>query len=52
LLGKPVTTVFLRQGYYATSLDSLEAYLPADLTLDHIDELVDALLGANALAAG
>jgi FMN phosphatase YigB (HAD superfamily) len=47
-----VTTVFLRQGHYARSLDSLEAYLPADLTLDHIDELVDALVGANALAAG
>jgi FMN phosphatase YigB (HAD superfamily) len=47
-----VTTVFLRQGHYATSVDSLEAYLPADLTLDHIDELVAALLGANALAAG
>jgi FMN phosphatase YigB (HAD superfamily) len=46
-----VTTVFLRQGHYAKSLDSLEAYLPADLTLEHIDELVDALLGANALAA-
>jgi hypothetical protein len=47
-----VTTVFLRQGHYAMSLDSLEAYLPADLTLDHIDELVDALLWANAPAAG
>jgi FMN phosphatase YigB (HAD superfamily) len=46
-----VTTVFLRQGHYATGLASAEAYLPADLTLDHIDELVDALLGANALAA-
>jgi FMN phosphatase YigB (HAD superfamily) len=47
-----VTTVFPRQGHYATSLDSLEAYLPADLTLDHIDELVGALLAANVLAAG
>jgi FMN phosphatase YigB (HAD superfamily) len=47
-----VTTVFLRQGHYATDLDSLETYRPADLALDHIDELVDALLGANALAAG
>jgi FMN phosphatase YigB (HAD superfamily) len=47
-----VTTVFLRQGHYATSLDALEAYLPADLALDHIGDLVDALLGADALAAG
>jgi FMN phosphatase YigB (HAD superfamily) len=47
-----VTTVFLRQGHYATSLDAVEAYLPADLALDHIGDLVDALLGADALAAG
>ena len=44
-----VTTVFLRHGHYATDVDSLEAYSPADLTLDGIGELVDALVEANAL---
>jgi hypothetical protein len=44
-----VTTVFLRQGHYATDVDSLEAYSPADLALDHIGELVDALVEANTL---
>ncbi|MFL5914941.1 MAG: HAD family hydrolase [Gaiellaceae bacterium] len=43
------TTVFLRQGHYATDVDSLEAYSPADLTLDGIGELVNALVEANAL---
>ena len=44
-----VTTVFLRQGHYATDVDSLKAYSPADLALDHIGELVDALVEANTL---
>jgi FMN phosphatase YigB (HAD superfamily) len=44
-----VTTVFLRQGHYATDADSLESYSPADLALDAIGELVDALIDANAL---
>jgi FMN phosphatase YigB (HAD superfamily) len=44
-----VTTVFLRQGHYATDADSLESYSAADLALDAIGELVDALIGANAL---
>jgi FMN phosphatase YigB (HAD superfamily) len=44
-----VTTVFLRQGHYATTLDSLEAYSPADLALDRIDELVDTLVRADVL---
>jgi len=42
-----VTTVFIRQGHYATDLDSLKSYSPADLTFDHIDELVDALVRAR-----
>jgi FMN phosphatase YigB (HAD superfamily) len=46
------TTVFLRQGHYATDVASLETYSPADLALGHIGELVDALVGANVLAAG
>ena len=44
-----VTTVFLRQGHYATDVDSLKSYSPADLTLERIDELVDALVGAHVL---
>ena len=44
-----VTTVFLRQGHYATDVESLKAYSPADLTLERIDELVDALVRANVL---
>jgi hypothetical protein len=47
--GSRVTTVFLGQGRYATDVDTLEAYSPADLTLDGIGELVDALVEANAL---
>jgi FMN phosphatase YigB (HAD superfamily) len=43
------TTVFLRQGHYATDVDSLKSYLPADLTLERIDELVDALVRADVL---
>jgi hypothetical protein len=40
--------VFLRQGHYA-ELDSLDAYAPADLALDQIEELVDALVGAQVV---
>jgi FMN phosphatase YigB (HAD superfamily) len=42
--GSRVTTVFLRQGHYATDVESVKAYSPADLTLERIDELVDALV--------
>jgi hypothetical protein len=48
-LDSRVTTVFLRQGYHATDVDSLEAHSPADLILGGIGELVDALVEANAL---
>jgi FMN phosphatase YigB (HAD superfamily) len=44
-----VTTVFLRQGHYATDVDSLKDYAPADLTLERIDELVDALARADVV---
>jgi FMN phosphatase YigB (HAD superfamily) len=44
-----VTTVFIRQGHYATDVDSLKSYSPADLTLERIDELVDALVRADVL---
>jgi hypothetical protein len=39
-----VATVFLRQGHYATDVDSLEAHSPADLMLGGIGQLVDALV--------
>lgn len=35
-----VTTVFLRQGHYATDVESVEAYSPADLTVERIDALI------------
>ena len=44
-----VTTVFLRQGHYATDVESVQAYSPADLTLERIDELVDVLIRADVL---
>ena len=33
----------------ATDVDSLKSYSPADLTLERIDELVDALVRADVL---
>jgi FMN phosphatase YigB (HAD superfamily) len=42
-----VTTVFVRQGHYATDVAALKAYSGADLTLEHIDELIDALIRAD-----
>jgi FMN phosphatase YigB (HAD superfamily) len=45
------TTVFVRQGHYASDVASLAIASPADLTLDRIGDLVAALLGANAAAA-
>ena len=47
--GSRVTTVFLRQGHYATDVESVKAYSPADLTLERIDELVDALVHPDVL---
>ena len=46
-----VTTVFLRQGHYATDVEVLKNYSPADLALDRIDQLVDALVGADVIPA-
>jgi FMN phosphatase YigB (HAD superfamily) len=47
--GSRATTVFVRQGHYATDVDSLKAYSPADLAVERIDELVDALTRADVL---
>jgi hypothetical protein len=43
------TTVFLRQGHYATNVESLKSYSHADITLERIDGLVDALVRATVL---
>lgn len=37
--GDRVTTVFPRQGHYATDPEVVSTYPPADITLEHIDEL-------------
>ena len=42
-----VTTVFVKQGHYATDPNILAAYPPADITLEHIGDLTD--YEANAL---
>ncbi len=39
--GKNVTTVFPRQGHYATDPEALKEYPPADISIDRIGELVD-----------
>jgi FMN phosphatase YigB (HAD superfamily) len=44
-----VTTVFLKQGHYATDVESLKVYAPPDLALERIDELVAALVRADVL---
>jgi len=38
--GDRLTTVFPRQGHYAHDLQSLERYPPADLTIEHIGDLL------------
>jgi len=35
-----VTTVFVRQGHYATDLKAIAQYPPADVTIDHIGDLL------------
>ncbi|MCE3223554.1 MAG: uncharacterized protein K0S58_1734 [Nitrospira sp.] len=39
--GKRVTTVFPRQGHYATEPEALRTYPPADLTVERIGDLLD-----------
>ena len=39
--GRKLTTVFPRQGHYALDASELARHPPADLTLEHIGELVD-----------
>ncbi|MDR3567475.1 MAG: hypothetical protein P4L43_05535 [Syntrophobacteraceae bacterium] len=50
--GKRLTTVWPRQGHYALDQKDLDAYPPADVTVERIEDLVhydlNALLGADA----
>ena len=41
ILGPRVTTVFVRQGHYAHEAKHLDGYMPADVTLERIGELVE-----------
>jgi FMN phosphatase YigB (HAD superfamily) len=55
--GARVTTVFPRQGHYAHDPEALAGHPPADLTVEHIGDLVDhdlatLLACAGAVAAG
>jgi hypothetical protein len=36
-----VTTVFVRQGHYARDRKVLAAYAPADISVDHIGDLLN-----------
>jgi FMN phosphatase YigB (HAD superfamily) len=49
--GKRVTTVFVKQGHYATDPNILTAYPPADITLEHIGGLIDYETNAFVEAA-
>jgi FMN phosphatase YigB (HAD superfamily) len=46
VLGNRLTTVFPRQGHYALDAKNLSAYPPADMTVEHIGELVNCDLSA------
>ena len=48
--GERLTTIFPRQGHYALAPANMSAYAPADLTVEHIGELVEHDL--SALLAG
>ena len=39
--GDKLTTVFPRQGHYALDPDNIAAYAPADISLEHIADLMD-----------
>jgi FMN phosphatase YigB (HAD superfamily) len=49
--GKRVTTVFPRQGHYATDPKALEGHPPADVTIERIGELLDHDLAGLIAAA-
>lgn len=41
VMGKRVTTVFLRQGHYALDPETVAQYPPADLSVGHINDLLN-----------
>ena len=41
ILDSRVTTVFVRQGHYAHDAKHLDGYMPADVTLERIGDLLD-----------
>jgi FMN phosphatase YigB (HAD superfamily) len=41
VLGERLTTVFPRQGHYASDLEQVAAYPPPDVTVEHIGKLLD-----------
>ena len=49
--GARVTTVFPRQGHYATDPKALEGYPPADVTIERIGELLEHDLAGLVAAA-
>jgi FMN phosphatase YigB (HAD superfamily) len=49
--GKRVTTVFPRQGHYATDPKALAGHPPADITIDRIGQVLDYDLSALIAAA-
>jgi hypothetical protein len=49
--GKRVTTVFPRQGHYATDPQALDGHPPADVTIERIGELLDHDLAGLIAAA-
>jgi FMN phosphatase YigB (HAD superfamily) len=51
LWGKRVTTVFPRQGHYASDPEILRQYPPADVTVERIGDLLNVGLGPDALMA-
>ncbi len=51
LWGKRVTTVFPRQGHYASDPEILRQYPPADITVERIGDLLNVELGPDALMA-
>jgi FMN phosphatase YigB (HAD superfamily) len=48
--GRHVTTVFPRQGHYAQDPDILRRYPAADISIDHIGDLLDVDLSPPALS--
>jgi FMN phosphatase YigB (HAD superfamily) len=51
--GAKLTTAFVRQGHYAHDIEALAKYPPADVTIDHIGDLIEhdlpELMGAGTV---